>query len=859
MRHLRKITFGNLLFLPLLISYGGSVNAQVSDSIRTTIQSEYNKPSSFHRIWFGDSYRKLYDTEVTMPIMDLSKEKGGLSIVKLGGGMQTQSLRLVDSSGREWVLRSIEKFPERSLPENLRNTIAKKIVRDQIAIAHPFGALTVPTFNEALGIDAAKPELVYVGDDAALGEYRELFKNRAYIFESRNPEAYDDTDNTLKVQDKLEEDNDNQVDQRLTLRARLLDFVLGDWDRHEDNWRWSSIKEDGKRLYKPVPRDRDKVYFKTTGIFPILLSYQWLKASAQPFKDKIRNVGHWNFNQRYFDRYFLNHLSKADWDAEISYVQQQLTDSLIDVALAQMPPEIVALSAEELRGHIRARRDDLANSAGSYYQIIAQEVDIATSEKQEFIQLTYLSGGKLALAIYNRKKDLSKGRLLAARTFSPEETQELRIYGLGGKDVYTVAGDYTSPIKVRFIGGKDADSYTDLSAHKHYRNLAIYDDKSRDNQFEGIKNGWRKLSNDSTVYSYNRNSYKYDRTGILASFQYSPDRGVSFGAGYLIEKHGFRKEPYASRQEFGANYSTGRESFLFHYQGDFKAVWGKNDLIINLDAYGPNNKDNFFGLGNNTVFEERKERGIQYYRNRYDYSKAEVLLNRKFSQHWNVRLGSASEFFTIAASNNRYKYLAAYQLANPEEDIYGTYFFSGAKAELLLDTRDDRDNAKKGVFWQSMVEAKSELKAEAKQYLRMRSVVSFYLTDASDRFTFANRTGVEKILGDPLIYQYAQLGGENSLRGFNSKRFAGKGMVYTNMELRYKAFTTNSYILPTTVGVIGFYDVGRVWMPAETSKTWHMGYGGGLYLIPGDLLVLQAVAGFSKEGVRPYLSIGLRF
>jgi len=84
-------------------------------------------------------------------------------------------------------------------------------------------------------------------------------------------------------------------------------------------------------------------------------------------------------------------------------------------------------------------------------------------------------------------------------------------------------------------------------------------------------------------------------------------------------------------------------------------------------------------------------------------------------------------------------------------------------------------------------------------------------------------------------------------------------MLYNNFELRFKVFSYDSYLVPGTVGLVGFHDVGRVWMKNESSSRWHMGYGGGFYFIPADLLVIQAVGGFSKEGFRPYLSIGLRF
>jgi hypothetical protein len=48
-------------------------------------------------------------------------------------------------------------------------------------------------------------------------------------------------------------------------------------------------------------------------------------------------------------------------------------------------------------------------------------------------------------------------------------------------------------------------------------------------------------------------------------------------------------------------------------------------------------------------------------------------------------------------------------------------------------------------------------------------------------------------------------------------------------------------------------------MSHENSNDWHMGYGGGIYFMPGDLLTIQGVIGFSKEATLPYLRVGLSF
>ena len=101
--------------------------------------------------------------------------------------------------------------------------------------------------------------------------------------------------------------------------------------------------------------------------------------------------------------------------------------------------------------------------------------------------------------------------------------------------------------------------------------------------------------------------------------------------------------------------------------------------------------------------------------------------------------------------------------------------------------------------------------------------------------------------------------GISNLRGFYSGRFTGKSMAYDNLELRLKLFDYTSYIAPGTLGIVAFNDIGRVWTPGESSNQWHDGYGGGFYLIPAQLVLVQAVVGFSKDGAYPYISAGFRF
>ena len=71
--------------------------------------------------------------EATVPVLRISDMH--LSPDELGGGMQTRSLRLADDNKKQWVLRSIEKFPDNLLPQSFTNTLAADILKDNSTAA----------------------------------------------------------------------------------------------------------------------------------------------------------------------------------------------------------------------------------------------------------------------------------------------------------------------------------------------------------------------------------------------------------------------------------------------------------------------------------------------------------------------------------------------------------------------------------------------------------------------------------------------------------------------------------------------------------------------------------------------------
>ncbi len=165
----------------------------------------------------------------------------------------------------------------------------------------------------------------------------------------------------------------------------------------------------------------------------------------------------------------------------------------------------------------------------------------------------------------------------------------------------------------------------------------------------------------------------------------------------------------------------------------------------------------------------------------------------------------------------------------------------------------------KGIYWNTELRAMKELNGPQKWYGKIFSEFSFYIPLKDSTIILANRVAGGTAPGNPAFYQQFQLGGPTNLRGYNLNRFTGKSMLYHNLELRVKLFDFTSYIVPGTIGLIGFNDIGRVWTPREKSSKWHTGYGGGFYIIPADLILIQVLLARSNEQVQPYFSVGVRF
>jgi len=434
------------------------------DSATLAASLRYKDPSFFRRLFLGKNYRKVWATPVTLPLFQM--QQMGFTIKELGGGQQTKSLHLLDKQHHEWALRSIDKEVEKALPPYMRHTIAQKITQDMVSAAHPYAPLVVFSLAQATGIVAGRPIYFIVPDDPGLKPYTKLFQNTMCMLEDREPAPDgEEGKNTEEFVIALLKDDSVQVNQEAVLRARLLDMLIGDWDRHQEQWRWAFEKDKGTVYSYAIPRDRDQALFYSNGLLVKLVRVVALKHmvgfSKNTRKLKQLNAKSWNF-----DRMFLNSLDKAAWSRITQTFTAALTDSVIHEAVKKLPANIYALDGRKIEQKLIARRNSLPKDVLRYYQFLSGLVTITGTDAPErfvvhtskdSISVQQFTGTDFSQLVYNR-------------TFHRKETYQVTILGLGGADEFVQQPGTASRIRLVIDGGSGTNTYT----FKKHRKTEIY-------------------------------------------------------------------------------------------------------------------------------------------------------------------------------------------------------------------------------------------------------------------------------------------------------------------------------------------------------------------------------------------------
>jgi len=439
----------------------GPVFSPDSSVVRVAAGAHYARRGWLWQHLWGRHYRPLWATPVSAPTLRLGA--AGLLPLRAGGSFQTNTLHLQASDGRRFVLRSVDKDLSNSLPAGWLDRLIGPVLHDQTCAAPPYGAYVAARLARAARVLHTNPRLVYLLPDSVLGQWRSRFQPALYLLEERPAQAQRPAPNFGGARRVMGSDSmllhvlhgpAARLAPRAYLRARLLDLLVGDWSRRADQWRWAAFPASGGgTVFQPIPRDRDQAFFRfDDGWLTRLIS--WVRPRYQTFNPALvpTDVGPLTTTARPLDHTALALLPEAAFLAEADSLRRLLPDAVLAYALRAAPAEVRARLTRELLPALRARRDALPAVARRYYEVLQEEATLVGTDAAERFELTGLGPGRLRLRVFARRP-ARPDSLLGEQRYDVRRTTRLSIYGLGGKDEFTLAGQLAPGFGVHLYGG----------------------------------------------------------------------------------------------------------------------------------------------------------------------------------------------------------------------------------------------------------------------------------------------------------------------------------------------------------------------------------------------------------------------
>ena len=597
--------------LPVTIAFAlvAADAAGAADEAVRVAASERYEAGRVHRFAFGGGYRDLWAVPIELPLLDLSHEGGGLTPTRRFGGLQTAVLGFRGEDGRLYTFRGTDKDPSAVLDPLLRETLVRAIVQDQMAAQHPGGPLAAGVVAREAGVLAVDERMVVMPDDPRLGEFRAEFAGMVGSFFEYPQPGEDGRPGFAGASEIIDHDalyerlargGDDRVNVEAFVRARLLDLLLGDFDRHRKQWRWARLP--GSELWQPIPEDRDMAFVRFDGFGQRLASvYIPILQSYGPTYPSMRGLALHGWEQ---DRWLLPALSWETWERVAADMQARLSDAVLTRAVAALPPEYAERDGDRLRRDLRGRVDRLPEAARALYEHLAGEVDIQTSDAADDVQIEHAENGSVLVTVRAFASATATSAPAPARfrrRFEACETKEVRLYLRAGDDRIRVTGP-KSGVQVRVIadGGRKRLSESECSATR------VYDERGAVDVSEAPC-----AVVDSRPYVPPRSDAGFvDVEEVpprdwgsewlpIPQVGFENDVGAFLGVGVIHTRYGFRKHPWSSRHSLSAGWATEDNRPRVRYVGAFRPE--NSPWIAKLDVKVSGIEVlRFYGFGNET-------------------------------------------------------------------------------------------------------------------------------------------------------------------------------------------------------------------------------------------------------------------
>ena len=878
----QKIVFDGNVFKPEKFKdYQNFPNAKLKEKAASVYtKEEVDKSKIFEFIW-GKRYRKYFGKDVVAPTVKLDTLFGGVTPVRRGGGHQSESLRLRDKQGREYVMRALRKnatqylqavlYKDQYVEGQFEETLTEDLLMDVFTGSHPYAPFTVGTLADAIDVYHTTPVLYFVPKQEALKEFNKDYGDKLYMIEERADEGHGDKKNfgysnnlisTDDLRKNLAKDSEYILDQKAYIRARLFDMLIGDWDRHQDQWRWAEFKKGDKTIYRPVPRDRDQAYsvFGSGFLLKFLTNVIPGLRGMRSYSEDLKSPNYFSYSAYPLDIRLITE-DKEAWDEQVALIQNQITDEVIDDAFLRFPKEVRDETIEDIKTKLKGRRKNLQKIADKYYYYLNDFQVIRGTNKDDWFDIERFLNGDTEITI-SRIIDGKKADLVHKRRYKKGVTNEIWIYGLDDDDVFKVNGyNRNNSIDIKIIGGLGKDKYD----FKNPVNIKVYDHKSKKNTFVQ-RNIRKKLTDNYETNTYNYKKLKNNTLMISPKFGFNPDDGIKIGAKTTFINNGFERNPFAAKHVISGGYFFATSGFELNYSGEFANVFENLNFGIDVNYNSPNFARNFFGFGNNSPNTEAQKEEENFDFNRVKISKFNIGTFLKWRGELGAILKGSVNYKTYQVENTPGRFIGT--LYNPNNRIFdfqqfinteGSYYYAHTDSKTFPTLAMELDL--KAGFTSNLNEDRAFSYTKASLGLAHKLI-------PNGKLVLATKAKVHFIFGNDFeFFQGANIGGNEGLRGFRNERFTGKNSFFHSSDIRWNISKVKTGLIPLSLGLFGGFDYGKVWgtpntivtQPTFNNSELHTSYGGGIILNAANMISGSLGLFTSEDGPRFTFNLGFDF
>jgi outer membrane protein assembly factor BamA len=350
------------------------------------------------------------------------------------------------------------------------------------------------------------------------------------------------------------------------------------------------------------------------------------------------------------------------------------------------------------------------------------------------------------------------------------------------------------------------------------------------------------------------------------------DTDIGFGAGVLgsLARLDPDRRPFRWRLE-GAAFATvkprGGLEFKWPYQDVF-LVYTHNGLFserLRLEmraAFTRETDLRYYGIGNASVAPADDEPARDFFTRSHPAGRARIRI--ALTEAAAVVLGSIYTFTSLDFDPS--SRLAQDQVTGSprlrqllQVDLkHALHLFEFG---MLFDTRDNEGAPSRGVYHQLELRLTPwQTDRHPYRYAEFHTTLRFYQQIVADRLVLAARAVGYVQMGDVPFYELSRydetsaLGGSKGVRGIPKNRYYGKRKTFGNIEARARLFNFRLRKSDYQLGLVGYFDGGRVWAdlrsaPELDGTGWGLKYGagGGVRLQKGATFVLRVDLAWSPD------------